>query len=345
MTSLAIGDILGMSSEPYAADSRPKNITRALHNRENPYTLLSNKLLRDTSIRHSDRGLMAQLLSWSDYHNVCIQALVKKSVEGRDAIRGMIDRLITAGYIRMQQTKSEDGRFDKVVYQLFEESTGAIVANLDLTGIEENQDDPAAAQLDLFECELVMMENQDKTGNVNQSANGKAVNGKHDTNNNYDSRNTNFNSNKHESGFVEKKSEKETKESLLNKWSLDIKNSQVVARLGMAGLNSFVPDQETLNRYLIDFNQQHEKYKALSDSQRLNNFTSYLVRIKHTPVEYTKHLARLRALGFDVQMPVRKTERKASQRVQTNQANVNPFPVSSNQAIVPPAAHISFEGF
>ena len=340
MTSLAVGGLFNESSEEYCG----KNIIRALHNRENPYTLLSNKLLRDTTIRHSDRGLMAQLLSWSDHHHLCIKALVKKSVEGRDAIRGMIDRLIQAGYIRMMQHKSEDGRFDKVVYQIFEESTGAVVADLDLQGIVDDQDDLQHAQLDLFACEIEMFDQNDTPGkkaenmssseSVKQSAVGKPGSGKPEPNNNYDLRNTNFNN---MPGHVV---EVETKESLLNKWPLQINDPLVVARLGMAGLQTFITKQDDLDRYLIDFNQQHAKYAHLSHSQRLKNFTAYLVRIKHTPAEYAKHLARLRALGFDVQMPSRKP--KALDNRLQNQ-NVNPFDVAPEAPVQVP--ELSFEGF
>lgn len=288
-----------------------KNIFRTSHSKENPYTLITNKLLRDTTIRHSDRGLMAQLLSWSDYHNLCIKALVKRSVEGRDAIRAMIDRLITAGYIKMNQIKSNDGRFDRVVYQIYEESTGVVVSELDLDGIVDDQEN---LQMDLFISEI--------SENVNQSENGKPENGKGEPNNNYLLRNTSLNNNM-QNPEPENEEKKETKETLLNKWKVDIEDPMLKARLGMAGLSTFVTTQEDLNRFLIDFNQQHEKYKHLNETQRLKNFTAYLVRIKYTPVEYMKHLARLRALGFNVQMP--KKQVKENPKVLAKQHAVNPF--------------------
>lgn len=344
MSDLSIADMLGLSADalPY---TKEKTIYRTQHSRENPYTLITNKLLRDTSIRHSDRGLMAQLLSWSDFHHLCIKALVKRSVEGRDAIRGMLDRLILAGYIRTQQTKSSDGRFDRVVYQIYEESTGVVVADLDMDGIVENEDDFNHAQLDLFTCEIVIMDT--KTESVNQPADGKAVNGEPEPNNNYVLRNTIFNNNPQDSLPSEIQDEViETKESLLNKWKLDLNDSQVKARLGMAGLLGFIADQETLNRFLIDFNQQHGKYK-LTDSQRLKNFAAYLVRVKHTPVEYKKHFARLRALGLDLPMPQtgRKQSNARTEQIQSKQNGVNPFESTQETLSEAPQFSILMDGF
>ncbi len=211
MTSLANASIFQEMVGTSCA-VKQKNIFRTTHDRENPYTLITNKLLRDTTIKHSDRGLMCQLLSWSDFHNLCIQAIVKKSLEGRDAIRGSIDRLIQAGYIRMVQLKNELGQFDRTVYQIFEQSTGHVVADLDLSGIDENNDVEYSPQLNLFgeeDVECVVTEDRNLDQNL-QAVDGFSVSGKHDTNNNYELRNTESNSNKGKSlkEILESKAEK-----------------------------------------------------------------------------------------------------------------------------------------
>lgn len=307
---------------------KTKNIFRAPHDRENPYTLITNKLLRDTTIKHSDRGLMCQLLSWSDYHKLCIQAIVKKSIEGRDAIRGMLDRLIQAGYIRMIQNKSQNGQFDTMTYQIFEQSTGVVVADLDLSGIAEDGLAEPSPQLDLFAFESEEM-NQ-KNENVNQAANGKAESGKPETNNNYDLRNTIFSSNTAENENSGNQ-EKNTLGDLLRKWHISIDDPMFKAKIAMAGLSTFIINQDQLDRFLIDFNQQHDKYKNISESKRLHNFAVYLIRVKNTKAEYAKHVARLRALGLDISMPQnnQKSERKTQvqQRIQKQQTGCNPFEV------------------
>lgn len=331
MTSLAVNSVLSQTLFDGSFE-RTKNIFRTSHDRNNPYTLITNKLLRDQTIKHSDRGLMCQLLSWSDYHHLCIQAVVKRSVEGRDAIRGMIDRLITAGYIRMVQLKAANGQFDKVVYQIFEESTGHVVADIDLSGIVEDSPVENSPQLDLFnneECHAVMTKNE----NVNQTANGKTAVGKSQPNNNYPSINTKFSSSKEPEKSL---NQPEDQGTLLRKWYLDISDHLLQTRLHIAGLNTFIVSQEQLNRFLIDFNQQYEKYSHLNHTQRLKNFTSYLVRVKHTPSEYNKHLARLRAIGVHIEMPIKQKREQPykKQVIERHQVACNPFDVVKQDPVV-----------
>lgn len=324
---------------------KEKNIYRAPHDRENPYTLITNKLLRDTTIKHSDRGLMCQLLSWSDFHNLCIQAVVKKSVEGRDAIRGMIDRLITAGYIRMIQTKDSQGQFDKVTYQIFEQSTGAVVADLDLAGMLNNTEFEQSPQLDLFCVDVDNVENDMKNENMNQPATGFSVSGKAETNNNYDSRNTNLSNN----GQSENSgNQKENIAEILNKWPLQIEDNDFRSRASMAGIYHRLQNQEQLNRYLIDFNQQHEKYKHLNHTQRVKNFVVYLVQVFGTVKEHNKHVARMKALGFAISFASSANpSKKQNQRIQNHQTGCNPFEVQEPQTpiVLSEAFQAEIEGF
>lgn len=121
--------------------------------------------------------------------------------------------------------------------------------------------------------------------------------------------------------------------TLLRKWHLQLDNPQLQYKLGMSGLSTFLTSQEQLNRFLIDFNQQHEKYKHLPEHKRLHNFIVYLNRLKYTKQEYAKHIARLRALGFDIPMPATKTasakQKDLNQRIQRQQSGCNPFPVNA----------------
>lgn len=328
---------------------KQKNIYRAEHDKENPYTLITNKLLRDTTIKHSDRGLMCQLLSWSDFHNLCIQAVVKKSIEGRDAIRGMIDRLIDAGYIRMVQKKMSNGQFDTMTYQIFEQSTGCVVADLDLSGIVENLDIEYSPQLDLFgDMQIDKVMNDVSSGNINHAVDGFSISGKHDTNNNYDLRNTESNSNKGKllNEILEGKAEK-TKAELLRTWYKDIKDPMLQANIQRAGLGAFLTTQDQLDSYLIDFNQQHEKYKHVNDTQRLKNFAVYLLGIKSSRQGHMKHVLRMNALGFQMEIPTYpKKAKQGKERLQEQQTGCNPFPVQKQASIQMSAEYqASIEGF
>ena len=347
MTSLANASIFQEMVGTSCA-VKQKNIFRTTHDRENPYTLITNKLLRDTTIKHSDRGLMCQLLSWSDFHNLCIQAIVKKSLEGRDAIRGSIDRLIQAGYIRMVRLKNELGQFDRTVYQIFEQSTGHVVADLDLSGIDENNDVEYSPQLNLFgeeDVECVVTEDRNLDQNL-QAVVGFSVSGKHDTNNNYELRNTENNSNNGKSIVEILQAEQvKTQAELLNTWYLDIKDPLLIARVGMAGLSTYLTSQDQLNRFLIDFNQQHEKYKHLNHTQRLKNFIVYVLKMKATPREHLNHVLRLNALGCQIAIPS-KPKRDKNDRLEQQKTGCNPFTVQQQ----PPVSFIAdfladIEGF
>lgn len=319
MTSLQTGSIFEkILSE--SSSERKKNIFRAPHDKTNPYTLISNRMLRDKNLRHSERGLLCQILSWTDYHFLCINALVKNSREGRDAIRAMIDRLIIAGYIRMFQIKDEQGQFGKVVYQVYEHSTGEVLAELDMAGIQGDESPSESPQLELQINEL-MEESGMKTESVNQAADGKSVSGKHDTKNNCNERNTNLNSNN--GGLAENKSSEAGRIELLKRWHIKIDDPEFQSRLCMAGMQTFIVSQEQLDNFLIDFNQGHYKYGQIRNSQRIKNFVVYLIGLKNTPAQYAKHVARLRALGVYLALP----EKRKTAAQPVRQQNCNPFSV------------------
>lgn len=302
------------------AHQKTKNIYRAVHGKENPYTVISNKLLRDNTIKLADIGLLAQILSWSDYHNICIKALTKKCLEGREAIRNSLDRLIQAGYIRMVQTRSSDGTFDKVIYQVYEDKASALKNALDMTGtgVEQQED---TLQMDLFGDE-----------NMQDTAIGFSDNGKVETNKYLDSR-SNENNNNNPPVETKNLEQPKTKADLLKVWHKDLNDPVLKGRLGIAGLLNWLVSQEQLDQYLIDFNQQHERYKHLTENQRLNNFLSYLNKIRYSKHEYFKHLARLRAHGFNVNMPQQQKKPKNNEKLQAAIQGVNPFEVKQDQGI------------
>lgn len=333
-----------------------RNIVRAQHNRENPYTLISNKVLRDTTIRHNDRGILCQLLSWSDAHRLCIEALVKKSVEGRDAIRSSIDRLIKSGYIIKNTIKNGKGQYDTVTYTIFEEPQGVPKSEINLDGIVEDESD--WSQLELFSDSEGNVMRQVESGeidqfmeSVNQSTDGFTVNGKADTNNNYDSRNT-INNNNSVADEIALKDGKVDKGSLLRRFSLSIDNPQLRAKIGIAGLSTFLTSQDQLDHFLIDFNQQHETYAHLNDSKRLHNFVAYLVRMKTTPHFYKMHVTRMKALGIHLTLPDYKGNKSNAntgkqERIRQQQVGCNPFEVvqQSEPVVLSEAYLASLKGF
>ena len=328
MSSIAFTGVL----EDFLQGNR-KTIYRAAHNKSNPYAVISNKLLRDESIKHIDRGLMCQILSWSDRHQICIKALVKKGQEGRDAIRKSLDRLIAAGYIKAVQMRSKDGKFNSVVYQVFEESTGAVLSHLDMDGVKEETQEETP-QLNLF---------GDESMSQNQSTeNGFSVNGKSEPNKYDDEINT-----KSSNKDPHKIPELPSKEELLNKWPKSIDDHVLSNRIKIAGLSNFVNTQERLDQFLIDFNRQHDKYKNISENARMGNFIAHLVSMKNTPSELRKHYARMQADGFMVPEYLKnKKPKEENKKMASAVDGVNPFEVKPSENL--PIDHdfiASLQGF
>lgn len=355
MTNLVVGEIISNSlNAASCAVEMNKTIFRAEHNKLHPYTMISNALLRDCRLKNADRGMMVYLLSFSDMHKICLKALAKKMVEGKDAITATIGRLIDFGYIVKHVIKDSKGRFAGVVYHIFESPQGKqfatvydkVEGNTD-DGIGEESEQIETAQLGLFDVLPVSQEMPKEYSNVTQKAEsvkqsttGKPDCGKPATNNKYIEEII-FNSNnppEKQKREVLEKAEPITKQSLLNKWHKKLDDHVVFSYIARSGLQTLIRSQDDLDRFLIDFNQQHEQYAHLSETARMKNFISYLVRVKSTPVEYRKHVARMKALGFDIELPKKPRQQTEKQqqtaaRIKQQQESVNPFEVQPTQHV------------
>ncbi|MBJ9425172.1 hypothetical protein I5551_14165 [Acinetobacter seifertii] len=323
MTNMAVLDVL------------QRTIYRAEHSKENPYTVLSNKLLRDPNIKRADKGLLVELLSWGDKHRVCIQALVKKGKEGRDAIQGMLNRLEEAGYIKRTQLKNEDGTFGKVVYQIFE---SPIDTKIIAQAVDQTSEDQQA--LKFFDAQLGF-NFDDIDENKAEAENGFSVSGEPTTNKYNELRSNNFNK-INRGGDMEKRNE------LLEKYRVLLKEPIFFGRLQMAGLGSMIQTQEQLDTYLVDFNANHDQYKNLNDHQRLNNFIKFLLKIHHSPAGQRAHFARMQALGSSdhYNPPKNSTLKKPSKdfsRFILNNSEQRAVQVSTVE--VPEDHSFNFEGF
>lgn len=323
MTNLAIHDVL------------ERTIIRAEHSKHNPYTVISNKLLRDPTIKRSDKGLLVELLSWGDKHRVCVQALINRGKEGRDAIQGMLNRLDDAGYIKKTQIKNSDGTFGKVVYQIFEAAQeGKIMAVIEDGQTSENE----AANL-LEKAQLGFDFEAQVNDPIDETENGFSVNGKILTNK-YNELRSNLIINKRVGDMVNEK-------DLLERFHLKLDDPIVAARIKMAGLGLLVQTQKQLDALLIDFNVNHEQYKKISDHQRLNNFIKFLLKIHHSAAGQRAHVARLKALGSNAHNDVKKPSSSKTKNFDrfilptTSQAQ----PTQQIQSPVAAADNNAFKGF
>lgn len=271
-----------------------KRITvfRESHNKENPYSVISNKTLHDKNIeKFSDLGLLTYLLSWSNHHRVCIEALAKRGKDGRDAIRNMLKRLESLGYVKRTQLKATNGQFGEVIYQIYETPTD-MTPSLELgdskAATESNKEQLDNAQLG-FDFDSEQEENMIFNMDNDSTADGFSVNGESNTNKYDDSRNTISNS---------EDQKKIEKQEIINRFPLKIDDPVVKARLNMSMLSGMVSTQAQLDSYLLDFNQNHSQYKNLTAHKRLLNFIVFLNKIHTSKAGQNAHRARLRANGF-----------------------------------------------
>ena len=324
-----------MTSLAIHSSALSRTVFRAEHNKDNPYTVISNKLLRDHSIKRSDKGLLVELLSWSDKHRVCIQALIKKGKEGRDAIHGMLSRLESSGYIKRTQIKNNDGTFGKVIYQIYESPIDDVV----IATIEDAKGEFSEGDGSLTEAQLGF-DFENGIEQMNEPANGFSVNGKDDTNK-YNGLRSNLNSSNNGGGELSNP----TEEEILNRFPLKFEGA-VQARLLMSNLYGMISSQKQLDKYLLDFNINHDQYKHLNDHKRLNNFIHFLSKIHNSPAGQRSHLARLRAAGFVTSQhnkPIVKKQKDFSRYV----IDENPVPMQVDNAARVPVQHTdyNFEGF
>lgn len=85
-----------------------------------PYTMISNVTLQDTSVSLEARGLLTYLLSKPDAWVVVVTWLQEEMNVGRVKLNRIIKELETAGYIKTEVIRGDDGqvvRYERIVYE------------------------------------------------------------------------------------------------------------------------------------------------------------------------------------------------------------------------------------
>ena len=96
-------------------------IQRGRHDRENPYVMISRKMLRDPSISPKAKGVLCFLLSLPDNWKAHPRQLAESLGVSKDQIYTILKELISIGYATRTESKGEHGRFGYVVYEFYEE--------------------------------------------------------------------------------------------------------------------------------------------------------------------------------------------------------------------------------
>lgn len=89
--------------------------------KQNNYTVMSNRHLKDTSLSLKSKGLLSQMLSLPDNWDYTLKGLAKINKESIDAIRTAIWELEKFGYISRSKIQDSNGKFSGIEYTIHEE--------------------------------------------------------------------------------------------------------------------------------------------------------------------------------------------------------------------------------
>ncbi|WP_432647425.1 helix-turn-helix domain-containing protein [Mitsuokella sp.] len=84
------------------------------------YTVMSNHHFRNRNLSLKAKGIMSLMLSLPDDWDYTIAGLAKLSKDGISSVRAALKELEDEGYLKMEQTKAENGKFGKNQYVLYE---------------------------------------------------------------------------------------------------------------------------------------------------------------------------------------------------------------------------------
>lgn len=96
-------------------------IQRGRHDKENPYVMISKKMLRDKDLSPKAKGVLCYLLSMCDTWKTHPRQVACAMGVGKDQIYTVLKELLQTGYAYKRQLKDETGRFGSVVYEFYEE--------------------------------------------------------------------------------------------------------------------------------------------------------------------------------------------------------------------------------
>ncbi len=89
---------------------------------ESSFAIISNKTLRDDSLSYEATGLLAMMLSLPDDWEIHKSWLQKQKVKcGRDKLTGMMNELISAGYVVKKVKQQDGGRLNGVDWLVYGE--------------------------------------------------------------------------------------------------------------------------------------------------------------------------------------------------------------------------------
>jgi hypothetical protein len=86
------------------------------HRVDRDFTVLPNRVLRDTRLRWSDRGLLAFLLHLPGNFKLNYVFLAKQAPDGVDAVSSCVRRLCSLRYVQIERERDASGRYVRVIW-------------------------------------------------------------------------------------------------------------------------------------------------------------------------------------------------------------------------------------
>jgi hypothetical protein len=105
---------------------------------EKDYTQIPNTWARDKRLSRKARGLLTEIMTHRIGWDITVESLVEGGPEGRDAVSGGINELITYGYLVRAKVRGAGGKFGGIDYAIHDpwadESAGQTVDGLSVSG-------------------------------------------------------------------------------------------------------------------------------------------------------------------------------------------------------------------
>lgn len=110
-----------MSDKDLHVNKLQVTIQRGKHNKENPYVMISKKMLQDKELSPKAKGVLCYLFSLPDTWKTYPRQIADAMGVGKDQIYTVLNELLKTGYAFKTVVKLEKGRFGGVLYEFFEE--------------------------------------------------------------------------------------------------------------------------------------------------------------------------------------------------------------------------------
>lgn len=99
------------------------------HQHSSNYTVISNASIQDKRLSWKARGMLAFLLSMPDDWEFYQEDLVKRAPDGVTAVQSGLGELRDHGYLSVHRERGDDGKFEAVVWTVYETPTTQVAHN------------------------------------------------------------------------------------------------------------------------------------------------------------------------------------------------------------------------